>query len=63
MKEKRYGHPDNKEQGYFPEVYCVMCNRIPLMDLWDPSTGKIVGEAIDELYPIETKLGIGPDRR
>ena len=61
VKEKKFGKPDDNTKLFVKELYCFMCNRIPYMDTWDRSSGKIVGVEISDLFPVETSIGFGPN--
>lgn len=47
-----YGKPERTDLPYCKEFYCAMCHKIPIIDTWDRSTGKIVGAEITRLWPV-----------
>jgi hypothetical protein len=50
MSEKiLYGHPPGDEP-HVPEMYCGLCNQVPIVDLWEGS--KITGKAIARLRAV-----------
>lgn len=62
-KEKQYGGPSDRTKPYYPDIYCGMCNQVPVQDTWDRSTGKIIGAYIPELWPVPMQKGIGPEAK
>lgn len=56
---KIYGKPKG-EGVYYPELYCAICNKIPIMETWDRSINLIIEAVILDLTPIPTmKLSEG----
>lgn len=48
-KKRLYGKPTDVGKPFCSELYCGMCNQIPVFDTWDRSTGEIVGVEIGAL--------------
>ena len=57
QKRILYGKPTSPTaEQYIKEYYCAVCNKIPIIDTWDRSEGKIIGAEITDLYPIDVEI-------
>lgn len=63
MREQQFGGPTDRTKPYLAEIYCAMCNRVPVEDTWDRSSGKIIGAYIGQLWAVPMTKGMGPEAK